>query len=212
MVTVSSLDPLILERSVLKHPFYQKWSRGELTKADLQIYAKEYFHLVTRVPTILEAVKSRALERGESVSAIEHNLEEEKEHVDLWVRFAKALGVSEQELREHPACATVREAVASLEQTVATGSYEDCVALMYALECDLPAVAQSKKDGLEKFYGMTNEDAHAYFDAHLLEEAHLRVWRDVPLQEASALKVAETVCAAQNKVLDGVCEAGHIMC
>ena len=59
-MTLSTLDPFIASMSLLKHPFYQKWSKGELTKGDLAFYAKEYFHLVERIPGIVARVHERA--------------------------------------------------------------------------------------------------------------------------------------------------------
>ena len=112
MPSVFTLDPLISDLSLLKHPFYQKWSKGELTLKDLQIYAKEYFHLVQRIPGIVERVRVRADERGHDLAGmIEKNRIEEQEHVELWKRFAKSLGVSETELIAHKPSATVTAAV-----------------------------------------------------------------------------------------------------
>ncbi|HWA07250.1 MAG TPA: TenA family transcriptional regulator, partial [Ignavibacteria bacterium] len=40
------LDRILEEKSILKHPFYQKWNEGKLTIGELQDYAKQYYHFV----------------------------------------------------------------------------------------------------------------------------------------------------------------------
>ena len=39
---VKSIDQIIEERSLLKHPFYQMWSDGKLELDSLKGYSKEY--------------------------------------------------------------------------------------------------------------------------------------------------------------------------
>ena len=41
----------IAQYDLLKHPFYQAWSAGELTKEDLKFYAEQYYHQVSEFPT-----------------------------------------------------------------------------------------------------------------------------------------------------------------
>ena len=202
-MTFSSLDPLIASKSLLKHPFYQRWSKGELTLDELRTYAKEYFHLVERIPGIVASVRDRAEDRG-LCAKIDENVREEQEHVELWKRFASSLGVSSEDLMLHEPSQTVQNAVQSLE-ALAQQSLEAGMVAMYALECELPKIAKTKKEGLCDYYGLNSEDAHVYFDEHLKEEKHLEVWRSQPLPDG-AQKVAELSLIAQNKVLDGVCE------
>lgn len=208
MSSLITLDQLIQSKSLLTHYFYaQKWNKGELTKEELQIYAKEYFHLAKSVPGIVSRVRERALERRpDLLELIDENIAEETEHIGLWKRFARSLDVSEQELEHYEPTQAVKEAVATL-QTLAEGTFEDGVTAMYAMELTLPEIAQSKKDGLVEFYGLTSEDAHIYFDEHLNEEEHFKVWRQVDVDAARAEEVAEASLAAQHKVLDGVCHA-----
>src|SRR5687767_246951 len=136
MIALSTLDPLIAQKSLLKHPFYQKWSKGELTLGDLRVYAKEYFHLVQRIPGIVARVRDRATDASFRAQ-IEENMQEEQEHVELWKRFASSLGLPEAELESHDASPTVISAVSRLE-ALAEGTLEDGIVAMYALECELP--------------------------------------------------------------------------
>jgi pyrroloquinoline quinone (PQQ) biosynthesis protein C len=42
----SRLDDVHRRWNVLDHPFYRRWSRGELTAAELALYAGQYRHAV----------------------------------------------------------------------------------------------------------------------------------------------------------------------
>lgn len=211
MIFLSTLDTLIAQHSLLKHPFYVKWTKGELTMEDMKVYAKEYFHLARSVPGIVERIRVRAMEqRPDMVPFVEENMREEQEHVELWKRFAKSMGISERELLAYRPSALVCEAVGELE-ALADGTFAEGAVTMYAMELQLPAIASTKKEGLVDFYGLTSEDAHCYFDEHLNEETHLQTWRKVGAP-ANAGAVAKASMAAQNKVLDAVCEVAGISC
>ena len=41
------VDRLIEERSLLKHPFYQGWQRGDLSLDTLRSYAAQYYQHTT---------------------------------------------------------------------------------------------------------------------------------------------------------------------
>ncbi|MSR87222.1 pyrroloquinoline quinone biosynthesis protein PqqC [Candidatus Peribacteria bacterium] len=203
-ISLSTLDPLIASRSLLNHPFYLKWSKGELTLDDLRIYAKEYFHLVERIPGIVDRVRARVRDRDLQMR-IGESMREEQEHVELWKRFAKSLGISEVELTAHTPSQKVIDAVQSLEQVAEQGA-EEGITAMYAMEAELPKIAETKKNGLCAFYGLTSEDAQIYFDEHLKEEKHLAVWRSFEVDNDRAQAAASTSLTAQNQVLDAVCE------
>jgi len=208
MTTLAALDSLIASKSLLLHPFYVRWSKGELTREELSVYAKEYYHLVTHIPGIVARVRDRA-PTMEKRTEIEQNIIEETEHIALWERFALSMGISREELLAYVPSVEVMTAVRALEE-LAEGSYEDGVVGMYALERELPAIAQTKKEGLERYYGLTSEDAHIYFDEHLGEEKHLAVWRDIEVADLPATAAATTSLTAQNRVLDAVCHASGI--
>ncbi len=203
-MNLSTLDPLIASMSLLKHPFYQKWSKGELTLNDLKIYAKEYFHLVERIPGVVASVAERAKEKNLQ-TMIQKNVTEEQEHVELWKRFAKSLGISETELTTYVPSDKTKQALRHLKKLSESG-FEEGVAAVYALELELPKIAETKKEGLCKFYGLTSEDAQIYFDEHLKEEEHLNVWRSMPLSDTDLKEAARSSMEAQNQVLDAVCE------
>ena len=208
MTTFSSLDTLIHSKTLLKHPFYVRWSKGELTLDELRTYAREYYHLVRHVPGIVARVAER-VQDAQMRANVAQNIAEETEHIGLWERFAQSLDIAITELRAYEPSATVKAAVADLEE-LAGSSLEEGIACMYALEVELPQIAATKKQGLTDFYDLTSQDAHCYFDEHLGEEKHLEVWRAFTLSLSKAKLSAERSCAAQHRVLDAVCEQSGI--
>ncbi len=211
MTKINCVDTIIETKSLLKHPFYQKWSRGELTLSELGEYAKEYYQLVIRIPKIVEALLSHVTEE-KLRQKIEENLSEEKEHIALWEDFALSLGIPRSELIVHESRKETKEALACLEN-LARESRESGIVTMYSLEMELPKIAATKKEGLAKFYGLTSERAHRYFDEHLKEESHIAAWRNEEVSEAKAKSVAGASIKAQNQILDAVCLSCNIaMC
>ncbi|MEO9321298.1 MAG: iron-containing redox enzyme family protein [Nitrososphaera sp.] len=209
---VERIDSEIEKRSLLKHPFYQMWSKGQLELAHLRGYAKEYFQLVKAVPGMVDAISASAeshpLGRDMQVS-IRANGQEEHEHLLPWIRFADSLGISSAELEGFAPAAKTSESVRAMEQLSGL-SFEQAVAMMYAYEAELPKISRSKIEGLQKFYGLDSDDALDYFRIH--EEAdvrHAQVWRELldslPADRRSAaFEAAVRSLEAQNGLLDSV--------
>ena len=206
---VQRIDLEIENRSLLKHPFYKMWSEGKLTIDHLQGYSKEYFQLVKVVPKFVERIAEVIGNSDDDI--ITNNAREEAEHVELWARFATALGVSRSDLITYGGSEKTNEAVAKVMR-LAGLSFEEAVAAMYAYEMELPKISRSKIDGLKKFYGMDSEDATKYFEIH--EEAdvrHAQVWREIlqriPSERHDAvINAAIKSLQAQNNLLDSVHE------
>ena len=205
---VQRIDSEIEKHSLLKHSFYKMWSEGKLTINHLQGYSKEYFQLVKIVPKLVESISKTTTGNSDIIT---NNAREEAEHVELWARFATALGVSRSDLISYGGSEKTKETVAKL-MGLADLTFEEAVAAMYAYEMELPKISRSKIDGLKKLYGMDSEDATKYFEIH--EEAdvrHAQVWRDIlqriPAERhEAAINAAIKSLQAQNMLLDSVHE------
>jgi pyrroloquinoline-quinone synthase len=205
---VQRIDSEIQKYSLLKHPFYEMWSEGKLTIDHLQGYSKEYFQLVKIVPKFVESIAEK---RGNFADIVRKNASEEAEHIELWVRFATALGLSRTDLINYGGSEKTNAAIAKL-MALANLTFEEAVAAMYAYEMELPKISRNKIDGLKKFYGMDSEDGTKYFEVH--EEAdvrHAQIWREIlqkipaDKQEAAFNAAIESL-KAQNMLLDSVHE------
>ncbi|MGH9879010.1 MAG: iron-containing redox enzyme family protein, partial [Nitrososphaerales archaeon] len=173
MHLVKRIDQEIEKRSLLKHQFYQMWSEGKLDLEALQGYAKEYFHLVKAVPDIVEEIAAHS-----SNENINTNLQEEREHIEPWIKFAGALGVSRKELERYEVAQKTRDSVSKLLDLASR--FDEGVAAMYAYEAEIPKISRTKLDGLAKYYNMTSNDATEYQRIHsTVDVRHAAVWRNM---------------------------------
>jgi len=208
---VQRIDSEIEKRSLLKHPFYKMWSEGRLTVDHLQGYSKEYFQLVKIVPKFVESIAKSTTPTTVGTDVLENNASEEAEHVELWIRFANALGVPRKDLLNYEGSEKTNKAVNELMQ-LSSLTLEEAAAAMYAYEMELPKISRSKIDGLKKFYSMDSKDATKYFETHEeVDVRHAQVWREIleriPVEKQGAIfNAAIKSLQAQNMLLDSVYE------
>jgi pyrroloquinoline-quinone synthase len=144
---------------VLSHPFYTRWSAGDLTREDLALYAGQYRHAVVALADQSRAA-AEAAEDPAARTELELHAREEEAHVELWDRFVRSLGGSTDAA---PAPETERCAAA----WTAGESPEERLAVLYAIESAQPAISQTKLDGLAEHYGVAaGADAASYFALH----------------------------------------------
>ncbi len=207
MNVIKKIDEMIEERSLLKHPFYQMWSDGKLTQESLAGYSKEYFQLVKAVPLFMAPIIEKA--QDSVVGELIANQQEESDHIRPWINFAGELGVSEDELVSYPGTSKTCKSVSDLSELMNT--YEGGVCAMYAFEKEIPKISQTKLDGLEEFYGMTNDNATEYFKIHTEADIrHAASWRNI-LETSSTdpnnlIEIADKSISAQNLLLDSCYE------
>src|SRR5712691_5591425 len=102
---LTTLDNLIAEKHLLKHPFYQLWSAGKLTLENLREYAISYYPHVAAFPTYVSGVHSGCEDAALRQELLENLIEEERgaeNHPALWRRFAAALGAEDFDLAATP--------------------------------------------------------------------------------------------------------------
>jgi pyrroloquinoline-quinone synthase len=220
---LSALDALIAEKHLLKHPFYQLWSQGKLTRENLREYAVSYYPHVAAFPTYVSGVHSGCEDAALRQDLLENLIEEERgtdNHPALWRRFAAALGAAESDLRSSPRTPEVAAAIAEFRRSTREGSVAEGLAALYAYESQIPEVSKTKREGLCAFYGIVDDEATRFFSVH--EEAdvwHRQVERDAlaraadsPEQREKALDAARRCCDALNRALDGVMRENALVC
>jgi pyrroloquinoline-quinone synthase len=212
------LDARIAQFDLLRHPFYQAWTAGELSREDLREYARDYYHHVKAFPTYLAELSTR-LEEGELRRAVLGNLADEKgdegapnpEHAELWLDFVEGVG-SPRNLRMHQPLAEVGQLISFFHDVASEGMPEEALAAFYAYESQVPRVAKEKARGLREMYG-ADEKTCAYFTLHATADVyHAQVWRQQlgarlegnPQAAKKALAAGENSAKALWSALDGI--------
>ena len=204
---ISEIDRIIEERSLLKHPFYQSWSDGKLTRGALAGYSKEYYQLVKAVPIFMTQLIESAPQYMQN--ELDFNQQEEFSHINLWQKFAAELGVSYEELNNHDGLYTTNHAISGMHSLMS--SYVSGSTAMYALEKEIPKISQIKLEGLAEFYGLTNENVTRYFKEHMEADIrHAKSWRNIieglTGNDQEIISAVEGSVTCQNLLLDSCYE------
>jgi pyrroloquinoline-quinone synthase len=188
--------------NVLEHPFYQRWSMGELSREELAAYSGQYRHATAAIARLSASVAESApdAERAE----LRRHAEEEESHIALWDGFVEAVGgevaaVPTPETKECVDCWTAGDD--RLAQLVR----------LYAIESGQPAISKTKREGLAEHYGIGDGPGNEYFRVH--EKADVehasegRSLIEVHLAGAdpdALVAAAEEAFRANWRLLDGV--------
>jgi pyrroloquinoline-quinone synthase len=189
--------------NVLEHPFYRRWSAGELTREELGSYAGEYRHAVV---ALAAAAASAARAAEPAVRAqLEEHAAEEIGHVELWDDFARAVGGS-VEAQASPETARCARAWADEGRPLLA-----TLATLYAIESAQPAISEAKRVGLRAHYGIDDPRATAYFDLHATRDHHHAAAGRALIEERldgadvdALVAEAESVLRGNWELLDGV--------
>lgn len=167
---LDNIDNEIAEKHVLKHPLYLAWTRGELSKEALTDYAKQYYHHVAAFPTYLSAVHAKCEDQATRRELLSNLIDEEASspnHPELWLQFAEGLGVTDTEVRNSKPWPETKNLIETFRSVCGNGSIAEGLAALYAYESQIPAVCESKIDGLRKHYGFNNPEHYSYFSVHI---------------------------------------------
>jgi pyrroloquinoline-quinone synthase len=188
--------------NVLEHPFYERWSAGELSREELARYAGQYRHATEALARLCGETAEVAPEaRRDEIAA--HATEEEA-HVGLWDDFVEAAGgeIGAEPTPETADCVTA---------WTAPDGYLAQLARMYAIESGQPEISRVKREGLSRFYGIDGGPGGEYFrvheeadDAHAEESRRLLDEAITPEDEDALVEAAESAFRANWRLLDGV--------
>jgi pyrroloquinoline-quinone synthase len=212
---IAELDSMVSARHLLQHPFYQEWTAGTLSRSALRDYAAQYYRHVEAFPRYLSAIHSNCDDLAVRQAILENLIEEERgerNHPELWMRFAEGVGVGREDVRAavpHPATRNLVETYTRLSKS---GSLAAGLAALYVYESQIPAVAEAKIDGLKRFYAITDENALAFFSVHREADFdHARTGAALIAQrtntaqkQAAVIAAADQALAALWTMLDGV--------
>jgi len=219
---VEAIDAQVAARSLLTHPFYQAWTRGELTLEALRDYATQYYHHVAAFPTYLSSVHSHTEDQAARRLILENLMDEEAghpNHPELWLRFAETLGADRDAVQKAEQRDETKNLIGTFRSICRDRSTTEGLAALYAYESQIPAVSETKIDGLKKFYNITTPNGLGYFDVHIVaDKEHSRVERNLlgaSINEQNAPAVTKSVddtLDALWEMLSGMCHKNGITC
>lgn len=209
------IDTCIQDKSLLKTRFYLAWSAGTLVLDDLRFYAKQYYALETTFPRLLSRIHS-SCENPQVRQGILENLNDEEQgeenHRELWLRFAEGLGLTRAEVIDAPLHPATKSCIDSLMALAADTNPAVGLAALYAYESQLPAISQSKIDGLKSFYDIDDPRAIQFFEVHnKVDVWHSEQEKTMITQMGATMDdvypAVEKACAALWTFMDGVDQA-----
>ncbi len=209
---------MIEERSLLKHPFYQAWQRGDLTLDALKNYAGQYYHHVLAFPQYVSAAHANCPDQNDRQELLENLIEEERgeeNHPELWLRFGEALGLTRQQIIETELLPETLQLVDTYREITKQGTFAQAATALYCYESQVPEVAKTKIAGLKEFYGVEEYRGLQFFDVHIgADEWHAAVGRSFveryatsPAERRAVRETAQRCLDALWSFLDGVNES-----
>lgn len=210
-----TLDRMVEEWSLLKHPFYLEWTRGTLKFARLCDYAVQYYRHVEAFPRYLSAIHSRCSDIATRQTLLENLIEEERgeeNHPELWLRFAEGLGLKREEVLDAAPLSGTAKLVDTFTHLTRELPVQAGLAALYVYESQIPAVANAKIEGLKRFYDVADDRALSFFRVHEKADVwHARTGARLIEHEvsrtgnaAAVLEAGRDALGALWQMLDGV--------
>jgi pyrroloquinoline-quinone synthase len=216
------IDAQIAARHLLTHPFYLAWTRGELRRETLADYAGQYYQHVAAFPTYLSALHARCDDQPTRRHILQNLIDEEAgepNHPQLWRHFAASLGVKADQLDEIEAWPETANLIATFREICSQGDLTEGLAALYAYESQIPAVSESKIDGLVRHYQFSDPESYRYFSVHIeADREHSAVERKLLTEnirtenEHGVTGAVDRALNALWELLSGVCRRHAIAC
>jgi pyrroloquinoline-quinone synthase len=154
---------------LLTHPFYQVfWNEGKLTREIIKDYAEQYYQHVKAFPRYISATHSICDDIEKRKILLENLNDEENvngDHPKLWKNFAAAMGADKDKIDDIKPDWFTRDMIDNFFSQ-ARSSYAEGLASLYTYERQIPEIAETKIQGLKKFYGVNSQEGLEFFEAH----------------------------------------------
>ena len=162
---------------LLKHPFYQVfWNEGKLTKEIIKDYAEQYYQHVKAFPRYISATHSLC-EDIEKRKILLENLNDEEntnaDHPKLWKNFALAMGADAEKIEKVEPYQFTKDMIDNFFKN-GRSTYAEGLASLYTYERQIPEIAETKIQGLKKYYGVNSEEGLEFFEAHKKADVYHR--------------------------------------
>jgi len=198
------VEEILTRHDLLTHPYYQAWSKGELTHDNLAFYASQYYEHVSAFPTYLTALHARQPEGPVRRAILANAADEEgidaggRSHAAIWKQFESGMKEKSANTVEAAIQPEMNQLVSTYRELASEASLPKALGALYAYESQVPRVASEKLKGLKELYRADNRTCE-YFALHRVADVHhSRVWQELI-----------DTCVAQDpqcvdEILDGV--------
>ncbi len=212
---VKKVDKKIQDMHLLNHSFYQSWNEGSLSNDTIREYAAQYFQHVSAFPRYLSAIHSNCEDIKTRQILLENLVDEEKgseNHPELWMRFAEGMGNNRNEVKNAVQMKETKELVDTFNKLSRSEQYHIGLAALYCYESMQPEISKTKKDGLQKLYGINDENTLKFFTVHMhADEWHREVIRNLLVElcntdekKKQILEAVDSALTALNNFLTGM--------
>jgi pyrroloquinoline-quinone synthase len=205
---IDEIRGIIEERSLLKHPFYQKWQQGELTLEHLRGYASQYWHHVLAFPQYVSAAHAICPNQPDRQELLENLIEEERgdeNHPELWLRFGEGVGNTRDAIAVSTPLPETSQLVDTFRDATMRRSFAEACAALYVYESQVPEVAKTKIAGLKRFYGIDDERSLQFFEVHIgADEIHSEVGAGMVRRHTHTDAERETVLNTARECADAL--------
>ena len=154
---------------LLTHPFYQVfWNEGKLTREIIKDYAEQYYQHVKAFPRYISATHSICDDIEKRKILLENLNDEENtdgDHPKLWKNFAASVGADKEKIDDIKPDWFTKDMIDNFFSQ-ARSSYAEGLASLYTYERQIPEIAETKIQGLKKFYGVKSKEGLEFFEAH----------------------------------------------
>lgn len=212
---IEKVDSEIQKHHLLNHSFYKAWNEGALEQETIKEYAAQYFQHVSSFPRYLSAIHSNCDDIKVRQLLLENLVDEDKgeeNHPELWMRFAEGMGNTREEVKNKITMKETSDLVDTFMSLSRSEKYHIGLAALYCYESMQPEISETKKDGLQKFYNIEDENTLKFFTVHMhADKYHRAIVRKMIIElsnskekQAEILEAVKSSLGALNNFLTGM--------
>ena len=212
---IEKIDSEIQKHHLLNHSFYKAWNEGALEQETIKEYAAQYFQHVSSFPRYLSAIHSNCDDIKVRQLLLENLVDEDKgeeNHPELWMRFAEGMGNTREEVKNKITMKETSDLVNTFMSLSRSEKYHIGLAALYCYESMQPEISETKKDGLQKFYNIEDENTLKFFTVHMhADKYHRAIVRKMIIElsnskekQAEILEAVKSSLGVLNNFLTGM--------
>ena len=212
---IEKIDSEIQKHHLLNHSFYKAWNEGALEQETIKEYAAQYFQHVSSFPRYLSAIHSNCDDIKVRQLLLENLVDEDKgeeNHPELWMRFAEGMGNTREEVKNKITMKETSDLVDTFMSLSRSEKYHIGLAALYCYESMQPEISETKKEGLQKFYNIEDENTLKFFTVHMhADKYHRAIVRKMIIElsnskekQAEILEAVKSSLGVLNNFLTGM--------